>query len=233
MVMMRQNYCLNRTPKKLIQRRLNPRGPSGGQAFFKWLAILALLAATAASYAFLSAKRSQDAELARLGAENQQELAKQNEEVERLRTENKELERLRAESQEVVKLRGEVAQLRTLQKEEQKIQAENQQLRATIQQLQQVGTENSTLRNQNQQLQGTITERTSAATCLANLKAIEAVKARWAADYQKHPTEGPLDADLFGPGRYVPQKPVCPSGGVYTLGQVQAKPTCTTPGHTY
>ena len=52
-----------------------------------------------------------------------------------------------------------------------------------------------------------------------------------AMDFQKRPTDVPLDTDLFGPGKYLPQKPACPSGGVYTLGAVQAKPTCSVPGH--
>ena len=221
------------TQMKLSPGRRTPPGRSSGQAFFKWLAIMALLAAAAAGYLLLNSGKAHEAALAQLRAENQQELAKQAEELERLRNENKEIERLRAEGQELVKLRGEVAQLRSLQKEQQKLQAENQQLHATIQQLQQAGTEMSTLRTQNQQLQGAIAERTSAAACIANLKAIEGVKARWAADFQKQPTDLPLDADLFGPGKYLPQKPACPSGGVYTVGQAQAKPTCSAPGHVY
>jgi hypothetical protein len=39
--------------------------------------------------------------------------------------------------------------------------------------------------------------------------------------------------DLFGPGHYMAAKPVCPSGGIYTLGAVQENPRCTIPGHTY
>ena len=202
-----------------------------GQAFFKWLAVVAVVAVAAVGYAYVTSKQTHEAELARVRAENQQELAKQTEELDRLRNESKDVEQLRAQSQEVVKLRGEVAQLRSLQKEQQKLQADNQQLRSQLQQLQQVGTENSTLRNQAQQLQAALADRANIATCLANLKTIEAVKARWAMDFQKRPTDVPLDTDLFGPGKYLPQKPACPSGGVYTLGAVQAKPTCSVPGH--
>jgi len=162
-----------------------------------------------------------------------QELAKQTEELDRLRNENKEIERLRAGGQELVKLRGEAAQLRTLQQEKQKLQTENQQLHSTIQQYQQVKSEMSTLQNQNQQLQGALAGRDSAIACVANLRMLESVKAKWAADLHKQPTETPLDADLFGPGKYVQQKPACPAGGVYTLGPVQAKPTCSAPGHAY
>ena len=206
---------------------------SGGQAFFKWVAILALLAAAACGYLLVRGNQSHQAALAQMQADNQQELAKQAEELEKLRNENKEIERLRSDSQEIVKLRADAAQLRALQKEQQKIQAENQQLRGTIQQLQQVGTENSTLRNQAQQLQTALTDRANVATCIANLKMIEGFKARWVTEQQKRPTDVPIDSDLFGPGKYVLQKPVCPAGGVYTIGAVQAKPTCSIPGHAY
>jgi hypothetical protein len=213
--------------------RPQSRGRSSGQAFFKWLALVALLAVAGLGYCLVTAKQAHQAELARVQAEHQQQSVKQAEELEQLRNESQQVERLRAESQEVVKLRGEVAQLRTLQKEQQKIQLENQQLRSNVQQLQQAGGELSTLRNQNQQLQGALADRAGAAACLANLKLIEGLKTRWASDMQKRPTDTPLDSDLFGPAKYLPQKPACPAGGVYTLGPVQTKPTCSTPGHAY
>jgi len=224
---------MNRTQNRPRQHRLKPVHLSSGQAFFKWLAIVALLAAAGAGYAFFASKQTAEAERERLRAESAQELAKQNEELERLRNENKEIERLRAGSQEVNKLRADSAQLRALQTQVQKLQAENQQLSATIQQFQQVGTENSALRNQNQQLQGAIADRANIAACLANLKVIENVKATWAAQSQKQIGVVPLDTDLFGPGRYLPQKPACPSGGVYTVGPVGARPMCSAPGHVF
>jgi len=204
-----------------------------GQAFFKWLAILAILAAGALGYLFVSGKQAHEAQIAQLRAENQQELAKQSEELERLRNENKEIEKLRADTADLPKLRADSAQLRAMQKEQQRIAAENQQLQGTIQQLKEVGSENSTLRNQVNQLQGAAADRNNIAVCINNLKTIEGVKARWAADFQKRPTDLPLDTDLFGPGKYLPQKPACPAGGVYTVGTLQAKPTCSVPGHSY
>jgi predicted RNase H-like nuclease (RuvC/YqgF family) len=224
---------MNCTNNTRARRSSASRALSSGQAFFKWLSIVALIAAGGLGYCFLTAKKAHEAELAQLRAEHQQELAKQSEELEKLRSENKDIERLRTGGQELVKLRGEVAQLRTLQKEQQKIQTENQQLKATVQQFQQVRTENSTLQNQNQQLQGALAERANSGVCIGNLKQIEAAKATWALQMHKAPNEMPLDADLFGPGKYLPQKPVCPSGGVYTLGPVGGKPTCTAPGHAY
>jgi len=220
---------MNRIESKLLRRRAH----ASGQGFFKWVAILAVVAAAVAGYFLYAGNQAHLAELERLRGEHQQELAKQTEELDRLRNENKEIERLRSSSQELVKLRGEAAQLRTLQQAQQKLQAENQQLRSTVQQFQQVKTEMSTLQNQNQQLQGAIAGRDSAIACVANLRMLESVKAKWAADLRKQPTETPLDADLFGPGKYVQQKPACPAGGVYTLGPVLAKPTCSAPGHVY
>jgi DNA repair ATPase RecN len=195
--------------------------------------VVGLLAAGVLGYLYANSGKAHEAELARLREANQQELARQTEELDRLRSENKEIERLRAGSQEVVRLRADAAQLRNLQKEQQTIRAENQQLKATLQQFQQVGSENSHLRNQNQQLQGVLADRASIAACVANLKMIEGVKTRWATDLQKQPTEVPLDADLFGPGKYLPLKPACPNGGIYTVGPVQAKPTCSVAGHSY
>ncbi len=224
---------MNWTRTRNIQGRLQRGSQSSGQAFFKWLAIIALLAAAASGYLWFNGSKAHQEELEQLRAENQQELAKQIEELERLRTENKEIESLRAGSQEVVKLRADSAQLRALQKEQQKILAENQQLHSTIAQLQQVGSENSNLRNTVTQLQSAAADRNNIAACINNLKTIEGIKARWAADFQKQPTDMPLDTDLFGPGRYLLQKPVCPSGGVYTVGALQTKPTCSVPGHAY
>ena len=224
---------MNPTETKTTRRPLSRQARRSGQAFFKWLAILALLAAGACGYLFITAKQAHEAQLAQLRAENQQELAKQGDELERLRGENKEIERLRAETQELAKLRADSAQLRAMQKEQQRIASENQQLQGTIQQLQQVGSENTTLRSQVTQLQGAAADRNNIALCINNLKTIEGIKARWAADPQRRPADLPLDADLFGPGKYLPQKPACPAGGVYTVGALQARPTCSVPGHAY
>ena|SRR5437016_625592 len=224
---------MNPTKTRATQRGVNRRERCSGQAFFKWVAIIALLAVAGSGYLFISSRQAHEAQMAQLRAENQQELAKQAEELERLRSENKEVERLRAETQELAKLRADSAQLRAMQKEQQRIAAENQQLQGTIQQLQQVGSENSTLRNQVTQLQGAAADRNNIALCINNLKTIEGIKARWAVDFQKRPTDLPLDSDLFGPGKYLPQKPACPAGGVYTVGTLQTKPACSVPGHAY
>ena len=137
------------------------------------------------------------------------------------------------ENMELVRLRGEVASLRPLQKQVQQLQAENQQLKQNVQQLQQANADTAAMRAQNQQLQGALQAKTQADVCIANLRNIEAAKAAWAAQYQKQPTDMPTDDDLFGAGKPLPQKPICPGGGGYAIGIVQARPACNIPGHAY
>ena len=69
--------------------------------------------------------------------------------------------------------------------------------------------------------------------CVANLKAIDGAKTAWALEFKKQPTDVPTDADLFGPDKYLRQKPMCSIGGTYRLNAVQEKPTCSIPGHRY
>lgn len=65
------------------------------------------------------------------------------------------------------------------------------------------------------------------------LRAIEGAKNTWALEKKKFPTDTPTEADLFGPANYIPEKPQCPRGGTYTLGQVSEKPRCSIADHTY
>jgi len=69
--------------------------------------------------------------------------------------------------------------------------------------------------------------------CVANLKSMDGSKTAWAIEHKKQPTDIPTDADLFGPDKYMRQKPMCPLGGKYRLNSVQEKPTCSIPGHQY
>ena len=62
---------------------------------------------------------------------------------------------------------------------------------------------------------------------VCNLKQIDGAKATWALEEKKHNVDVPGDADLFGATRYIRDKPECPANGVYTLQQVDAKPTCS------
>ena len=76
-----------------------------------------------------------------------------------------------------------------------------------------------------------VRRRDASWTCIANLRAMDWAKREWAKDNRKPPYGVPLDSDLFGPGRYLPAKPVCPHTGFYTLGDAEAFPSCTFSGH--
>jgi competence protein ComGC len=69
--------------------------------------------------------------------------------------------------------------------------------------------------------------------CVSNLKAIDGAKMVWALENKKEQTDTPVDADLFGTGKAVRAKPVCPVGGIYTINSVDTKPTCTVRGHQF
>jgi hypothetical protein len=63
--------------------------------------------------------------------------------------------------------------------------------------------------------------------CVRNLNEIQKAKAEWARDHHELEGAEPTDRDLFGRGRYLAHKPVCPCGGTYHLRAVGEKPTCT------
>ncbi len=63
------------------------------------------------------------------------------------------------------------------------------------------------------------------AACINNLKLIEKVKLGWAKENRKETNEIPSEIDLFGSD--LKTKPVCPSGGNYTLGKVRDRPKCS------
>src|ERR1051325_1847985 len=206
-----------------------------GASVYKPLFFVSLLVFAGLAALVLAGGRKQKEEIARLQVEAQEipQLRAAKEELEKLKAESADLDRLRKDAADVVKLRGEVASLRPLVKEQQQLKAQIEQLKGTIQQLQQAGAEVAALKNQNQQLAGVLNANVQTATCVNNLKAIEGAKAQWAGLSGKPGNAIPADTDLFGPGKPLAQKPVCPAGGVYTLGTVQTRTTCSVPGHTY
>lgn len=66
--------------------------------------------------------------------------------------------------------------------------------------------------------------------CINNLRQIDAAKQQWALDNNKKSTDTPPQNDL---AHYLKngQFPVCPKGGVYSIGPVGEPPTCSIPGH--
>lgn len=76
-------------------------------------------------------------------------------------------------------------------------------------------------------------EASMRSACVANLRMMDGAKATWALENKKRDGEVPADSDLFGPGKYIPKKPVCLGGGTYNINPVGTKPTCTVPGHEF
>src|SRR3954467_3282149 len=66
--------------------------------------------------------------------------------------------------------------------------------------------------------------------CIANLKQIDGAKASWALEQKKTTTDTPQDTDLFGSTSYIRDKPACPGGGTYTVGDVSTKVSCSLAG---
>jgi hypothetical protein len=69
--------------------------------------------------------------------------------------------------------------------------------------------------------------------CINNLRLIDAAKQQWAIEKGKQSTDTPTTKDIqryMGRGENG-EMPVCPAGGVYTIGSVGEKPTCTHAGH--
>jgi prepilin-type N-terminal cleavage/methylation domain-containing protein len=75
--------------------------------------------------------------------------------------------------------------------------------------------------------------KTQARTCISTLRSVEMAKAQWMADAQKSADETPADADLFGEGKPLREKPKCPSGGTYDWRRASDKPVCSVPGHAF
>jgi hypothetical protein len=198
-----------------------------GTAILKWVAIIAFVAVSAAAGLFYLRDSNARADLERAHAEAQDAAQKLAELQAAPQAPAKPSEE---SNNELVKLRGDVSKYREMEKQYKALQTEAQQLRAHIAQLEQVGVEAAALRNANAQLQQTAQDQAAVTTCVANLRIIAAAKNQWAAQNIKGPNDMPIDVDIFG--KYIPQKPVCPKGGVYTLGAVGAKPTCSVPGHT-
>jgi hypothetical protein len=66
--------------------------------------------------------------------------------------------------------------------------------------------------------------------CQENLQLIQGYKEKWALDYNRRPNSVPRDSDIFGPGKYLETRPICPGHGTYILSAVQDPPYCTLHG---
>lgn len=68
-------------------------------------------------------------------------------------------------------------------------------------------------------------ESSRSKSCIANLKQIQAAKEQWAMDTNAAPNATPTQQDLSP--NYVKSWPACPSGGSYTINDLQNDPTCS------
>ncbi len=73
--------------------------------------------------------------------------------------------------------------------------------------------------------------RSPAEQCLNNLRIIDGAKQEWALENRKEGAETPTMADLTNFHSMAGKLPVCPEGGVYTIGSIDEKPKCSIPGH--
>jgi prepilin-type N-terminal cleavage/methylation domain-containing protein len=65
--------------------------------------------------------------------------------------------------------------------------------------------------------------------CIENLKQIDGAKERWALENKKSSGSAIVESEV---NAYIKAgAPICPAGGTYTYGTVDASPTCSIAGH--
>ena len=67
--------------------------------------------------------------------------------------------------------------------------------------------------------------------CINNLKVLHAAKESWAMENHKATNDTPSAIELLMVRGAPDDIPECPAGGVYQVGKVGVKPTCTVDGH--
>lgn len=63
--------------------------------------------------------------------------------------------------------------------------------------------------------------------CQSNLNQIDGAKQRWALEESQSATATPQWSDLVGSTLYIRRQPDCPSGGDYTIGDMETNPACS------
>src|SRR5205814_7864783 len=66
-------------------------------------------------------------------------------------------------------------------------------------------------------------------SCITRLRIIDGAKQNWALDHHKTTNDVPTWYDIRGYLSRRGEIPVCPAGGVYTLGRVGEQPKCSYP----
>jgi hypothetical protein len=188
-----------------------------------------------------SANRQKSAALAQLHTAQQQlaSLQAQYDDVTNsiAANESADIVRLRADNSDLPRLRGKVQQL---QSDNEKLlsqlaavvhtagQRQEQLDEMAAQQQQAADDQQAQAQAQEQQVaQIVIAERN---TCIGNLRLIYAAKQAWALDKSKTDADVPTEQDLL-PYLKGGIFPVCPAGGIYTIGAVGQLPTCSVSSH--
>ena len=142
------------------------------------------------------------------------------------------------EKQELIRLRNEVGILRRdkqqLAAQSQKAQENSERLLQTQQARETQQAEQIQQLQQNQRLAQQQTQQPESDPvrnkCINNLRQIDGAKQQWALE-NKQPAEAVPLAQQIAPYFKGQTVPSCPSGGVYTLGNLETTPICSIPGH--
>lgn len=72
-------------------------------------------------------------------------------------------------------------------------------------------------------------ERNHAMQCGLHLQQIANAKEVWFQSHQTRPRKStmPPESDIFGPDHFFKERPKCPDGGVYNLGDMNTPATCS------
>lgn len=139
-----------------------------------------------------------------------------------------------AQVRDLARLRGEVVLLRRATNELAKARQEIQKLKESMASEAEARNSAAALQAQAQQAQAQQAQTTrKQIACISNLRLFDSAKKRWAQENNKQATDTPTLDDLrpyLGRGPNA-EMPTCPDGGVYTIGAVNEKPTCSISGH--
>jgi len=145
-----------------------------------------------------------------------------------------EIARLRADNQDLPRLRNQVTQLQAAnQKFTQQLKATTDFAQQQQAQLQEIAVENQQARAAQQQAAADAQAIAERNICINQLRQIDAAKQQWALENNKTADAVPTAQDI-APYMKLDANgniPGCPSGGTYTIGAVGVLPACSIPGH--
>jgi hypothetical protein len=200
-----------------------------------WVLVVAFLA----SVGFLFLANHQKVDALASARESKQQVADLQAQLDQLKNsiaaaQSAEVSRLRADNQDLPRLRNQVTELTAAnQNLTQQLQAIITTAKEQQDQLQRLSVENQQAHAAVQQAGAVIQQADAAAArnqCINNLRQIDAAKNEWALENNKTAIAIPTAQDLL-PYFKDQTFPVCPSGGIYTIGAVGDVSVCSIPGH--